>query len=308
MPTLADIYDRALGNEPIIGDLASVTWHLNMMSHGSMFTGGDRDIAVLRTAIADNEGVEGKEWNLQGKNAPWYTFPKYANDTPPLSTYVDELDAADGARDGKWHADDIQQLELGWATPARIPYQDAMYAEVIKREHFGRDGVTDMLFINSKIIDHISHLYSVNSIEMQDTLRWQDAGLRDLIHVLNEDVGRGRWVLLLTADHGAQFDPQVSGAFQVSPAALTSDLQTAFGKDAIQLVRTSQIYLRARALAQEGSSTEAVASFLLGYTKGQAVSDPSTLAAGEAQEKFFAATFPASVFDEPLSCLPEMTA
>lgn len=310
MPTLADIYDRALGNEPIIGDLASVTWHLNMMSHGSLFTGGDRDIAVLRTPLAgaDNEGVEGTKWNLQGKNAPWYTFPKYANDTPPLSAYVDELDAADGARDGKWHEDDIQQLEAGWATPARIPYQEAMYAQVIKREGFGKDDVTDMLFINSKIIDHISHLYSVNSIEMQDTLRWQDESLRPFIHLLNEDVGRGRWVLLLTADHGAQFDPQVSGAFQVTPAAMTTDLQAAFGKDAIQGVRTSQIFLNARALEQAGSSVEDVASFVLSYTKAQAVSDPTSLPAGEAQDEVFAAAFPASVFDEPLPCLPEMEA
>jgi hypothetical protein len=308
MPTLADIYDRALDNEPIVGALASVTWHLNMMSHGSLFNGGDRDIAVLRTPLegADNEGVEGTVWNLQGKNAPWYQFPKYANDTPPLSAYLDELDAADGARDGNWHDDDIQQLEAGWATPARIPYQEAMYAQVVRREHFGDDDVTDLLYINSKIIDHISHLYSVNSIEMQDTLRWQDESLRPFIKMLNDEVGRGRWVLLITADHGAQFDPGVSGAFQVTPAAMTTDLQTAFGTQAIQAVRTSQIFLNANELEQEGSSIEDVASFVLDYTKAQAASDASSLTAGEAQEKVFAAAFPASVFDEPLSCLPEM--
>ena len=310
MPTLADIYDRAMGNEPVVGALGSVTWHLNMMSHGSLFTGGDRDIAVLRTPLesADNEGVEGTKWNLQGKNAPWYTLPRYVNDTPPLSSYLDKLDAADGARDGNWHADDIQQAEGGWATPARIPYQDAMYAQVIKREGFGKDEVTDMLFINSKIIDHISHLYSVNSIEMQDTLRWQDDALREFIHVLNEAVGRGRWVMLLTADHGAQFDPKVSGAFQITPAGLTTDLRTAFGDDAVQAVRASQIFLNARVLEQQGSSVDTVASFILDYTKAQVVSDPSSLPAGEAQERVFAAAFPASVFAEPLSCLPEMAA
>jgi hypothetical protein len=309
VPTLADIYDRALDNKPIIGDLASVTWHLNMMSHGSLFTGGDRDIAVLRTppGQVDNEGVEGDRWNLPGSYAPWYTFPAYTNDTPPLSSYLDELDAADGARDGKWHQDDIQQLEGGWATPARIPYQEAMYAQVLKHEAFGMDGVTDMLFINSKIIDHISHLYSVNSIEMRDTLQWQDASLRPFIHLLNDVVGRGRWVMVLTADHGAQFSPTVSGAFQVSPQVLTTDLQDAFDKDGIQLVRVSQIFLRPDVLERDGFSVEDVAAFILNYTKGQAVSDPSTLAPGEAQEKVFAAAFPASVFDEPLPCLPEMS-
>jgi hypothetical protein len=307
-PTFADLYDRAMGNRPIVGDLASVTWHLNMMGHGSMFNGGDRDIAVLRTPIdtGGNEGTEGTEWNLQGKNAPWYRFPKYVNDLPPLSHYSRQLDAADGAIDQKWRQDSISQLENGWATPARVPYQDRMYTEVIRREGFGKDATPDLLFINSKIIDHISHLYSVNSIEMQDTLRWQDAGLKDLIHTLNANVGRGRWVLLVTADHGAQFDPKVSGAFQVTPAAMTADLQAAFGSDSIQGVRTSQIFLRANELQQSGHTVEDVAAFILRYTKAQAVSDPSTLPAGTGSDRIFAAAFPASVFAHPLPCLPEM--
>ena len=308
-PTFADLYDRAMGNEPIVGDLASVTWHLNMMSHGLLFNGGDKDIAVLRTPAATgdgNEGTEGTVWNLQGKNQPWYRFPAYVNDLPPLSHYTRQLDAADGAIDGNWRQDDIDQLESGWATPARVPYQDRMYTEVIRREGFGRGGAPDLLFINSKIIDHISHLYSVNSIEMQDTLKWQDAGLKDLIHTLNAQVGHGNWVLLVTADHGAQFNPQVSGAFQITPTAMTTDLQAAFGSDSVQGVRTSEIFMYPDALRQGDHTIDDVATFVLNYTKGQATSDPSTLAPGEASQEVFAAAFPTTVFDRQLPCLPEM--
>ena len=75
-PTLADLYDRAMGNEPLVGALASVTWHLNMASHGSLWGGGDRDIAVLRVPTqADNEGAEGTTWNLQGTYQPFYELP-----------------------------------------------------------------------------------------------------------------------------------------------------------------------------------------------------------------------------------------
>jgi Type I phosphodiesterase / nucleotide pyrophosphatase len=312
-PTLADIYDRAMGNEPIVGDLASVNWHLNMMGHGSLFSGGDRDIAVLRApeVTASNEGTEGTSWHLPGADQPWYTFPSYVNNLPPLSSYIRKLDQADGKIDDKWRQDDIQQLEGGWATPARVPYQDAMVDEVIKREHFGKDDVPDLLFENNKVIDHISHLFSVNSVEMQDTLHWQDAGLRDLIGTLNKNVGRGRWVLLLTADHGAQYNPKVSHAFQVTPSALQSDLETKFGNGdtahpAIQGVRTSQIFLNVRQLQQNGYSVQDVASFVLNYTKGQATADPSTLPAGTSGDHVFAAAFPTSVFAKPLPCLPEM--
>ncbi len=310
-PTLADIYDRAMGNEPIIGGIASVTWHLNMMSHGALFNGGDRDIAILRTpSLADNEGSEGTEWNLTGKNAPWYTFPKYVNDLPPLSHFTPALDAADGAIDGKWGQDDISQLEEGWATPARVPYQDRVYEAVVEREGFGKDDVPDMLFINSKIIDHISHLYSLNSVEMQDTLRWQDASLKDMIRMLNSAAGKGNWVLLITADHGAQFDPAVSGAFQVTPSALESDLEAAFDEDSdadpvVQAVRTSEIFLFTDELEQNGFTARDVADFIRNYTRGQASPNPSSMPASEQGQKVFASAFVSAIFSEPLSCLPE---
>ena len=129
-PTLADLYDRAMGNAPLVAALVSVTWHLNMASHGSLWGGGDRDIAVLRLPTeADNEGAEGTTWNLQGTYQPFYEFPPYVNDLPALSTYTGALDRQDGAFDGKWRDNSIEQFEGGWATPARIPYQTRMVGD-----------------------------------------------------------------------------------------------------------------------------------------------------------------------------------
>jgi len=308
--TLADVYDRAMGNRPAVGDLASVTWHLNMMSHGAMWNGGDRDIAVLRLADSANEGTEGDAWNIKGKNAPWYRFPEYVNDLPSISTYTDALDRADGADDGKWRQNSIAQLANGWDTPARVPFQDRLYAEVIKREGFGADDVPDLLYINSKIIDHVGHIWSVNSPEMKDALSWQDAGLKEFVGTLDREVGRGNWVMALTADHGHQFDPAVSGAFQIAPSAVLQDLQDRFDDDgdstsAIIGVRTSQTFLNMAELRQSGHTVEEVADFLLHYTEGQASADPSSLPTGTADDEVFSAVFPTSVFDQPLPCLKE---
>jgi hypothetical protein len=308
--TLADVYDRAMGNEPIVGDLASVTWHLNMMSHGAMWNGGDRDLAVLRISEDTNEGAEGTAWNIKGKNEPYYRFPEYVNQLPGVETYTDALDREDGAADNRWRSNSIEQLANGWDTPARVPFQDRLYAEVIRREGFGADDVPDLLYINSKIIDHVGHLWSVNSPEMSDTLRWQDAGLKEFIATLNHEVGRGEWVLVLTADHGHQFDPAVSGAFQVTPSALLADLQDRFDDDGdstsvIIGARTSQTFLNEAELRQSGHTVEEIADFMLHYTKAQASSDPASLTAAERDEEVFAAVFPASVFDHPLPCLDE---
>ena len=308
--TLADVYDRAMGNAPIVGDLASVTWHLNMMGHGAMWNGGDRDIAVLRISEDTNEGAEGTAWNIKGKNEPYYRFPDYVNQLPDISTYTDALDRADGAADGKWRSNSIEQLASGWDTPARVPFQDRLYAEVIKREGFGADDMPDLLYINSKIIDHVGHLWSVNSPEMQDALHWQDAGLKEFIGTLNKEVGHGNWVMVVTADHGHQFDPAVSGAFQITPSALLTDLEARFDTDGdstsvIVGVRTSQTFLNMTELRQNGLTVEEVADFMLHYTKEQASSDPSSLSLAERGDDVFAAVFPASVFDHPLPCLQE---
>ncbi len=310
-PTLADIYDRAMGNRPIVGDLASVTWHLNMMGHGSMWGGGDRDIAVLRTPTGvgtGNEGTEGTEWNLQGKNAPFYTLPSYVNDLPPLSAYTPALDRADGKIDGMWGQDSIAQLEGGWATPARVPYQTRMVEEVIAREGFGKDDVPDLLFINYKIIDHISHIFSTNSPEMRDTLEWQDAGLKELVDFLNRQVGTDRWAMVVTADHGAQLDPRVSGAFQVTPPQLEGDLAQAFPSDTgtpvVKAVRTSMIYINEDSMRANGFTLAEISQFILDYTKAQGASNPDLVPEADRADKVFAAAFPASILPN-LKCLPE---
>ena len=309
-PTLGDLYDRAMGNEPLVGALASVTWHLNMASHGALWGGGDRDIAVLRVpAEADNEGAEGTTWNLQGKNLPFYEFPEYVNDLPPLSSYTEEIDRQDGALDGRWRDNSIEQYEDGWATPARIPYQGRMVEEVIAREGFGGDDVPDLLFVNFKAIDHVSHIWSVNSPEMQDTLRWQDRDLGRFVGFLDREVGRGEWVLVLTADHGAQFDPEVSGAFQVTPGQLEDDLNAAFPSTSdasvFLAVRTSQIYVNEDAMRASGYSFEQIAQFVLEYTKGQGHPDgPDAVALDERDDRVFSAALPIRLLDR-LECLPE---
>jgi hypothetical protein len=308
-PTLGDLYDRAMDNQPLVGALASVTWHLNMASHGALWGGGDRDVAVLRVPVrATNEGAEGTTWNLQGKNVPFYDFPKYVNDLPPLSAYTEEVDREDGALDGKWRDNSIEQYEMGWATPARIPYQGRMVEAVIAQEGFGADDVPDLLFVNFKAIDHVSHIWSVNSPEMADTLRSQDEDLGRFIGFLDETVGEGRWVLVLTADHGAQFDPEVSEAFQVTPGQLEQDLEAAFpsatGESVFQAVRTSQIYVNEPAMRASGYAFEDIARFILDYTKEQGAPDPSIVPADQLDDRVFAAAFPIEVLPR-LRCLPE---
>ncbi len=54
-PTLADVYDLAMDNKPVVGIVGTVDIHFGMLGHGSFFTGGDRDIALTRSVIGGDD-------------------------------------------------------------------------------------------------------------------------------------------------------------------------------------------------------------------------------------------------------------
>lgn len=116
---------------------------------------------------------------------------------------------------------------------------------------------------------------------------------------------------MLTADHGAQFDPAVSGAFKVTLRELERDLRRAFpsstGRPVFQAVRTSQVFVDEEAMQASGYTFEQIAGFLLDYTKEQGASDPSTVRPGERRDRVFSAAFPIDLLPD-LPCLSEVGA
>ncbi len=306
VPTLADVYDRANGNEPKVGEVATLTIHLGMLGHGAATPGGDRDTAMLHEADeATTLGQEGTTWNLQPSVAADYRIPSWANEVPGFASDVDALDRADGQRDGRWGDDDISQLLEGWDTPARIPYETRTIEELIDRQGFGADPLPDLLFVNYKVTDYVAHTWGIGSPEMRDSLVAQDAALRELVGSLDAQVGAGRWAMVLTADHGAAPSPSETGGTVISSAKLTAAIESAFDTDGddtsvVDLVQATEIYLNTDELAANGHDVNEVASFVAGLTAGQ-IAAPGQ--AGPAEERVFRAAYPSSVFDH-LPCLP----
>jgi Type I phosphodiesterase / nucleotide pyrophosphatase len=312
-PTLADLYDVALDNEPKIGAIATLAAHIMMMSHGSQWGGGDADLAVTREKeFAETAGAESVSWNLTADMAPFYDLPEYVNDLPPLSEYADDVDAADGSLDGMWRQNDISQLSNGFDTPARTPFQQTLVEAVIEREGFGADDVPDLLYLNYKAIDTIGHLFSADGIEMSDAVQTQDAALERLVAFLNETVGEGRWVMLLTADHGTQRDPETSGAFMIDINKLRSGLAAVFDDDGddvtlVQEVRPTEVWLDLEELADNGFTLEQVSRWFLSLTQADTYKNRHVPAPGHEGDTVFAAALPSSILST-LPCLPEARA
>jgi hypothetical protein len=310
-PSLADLYDLAMDNEPKVGAIATLAAHIMMMGHGSLWGGGDKDVAVTREKESGpTAGAESVSWNLTSAMQPFYRLPEYVNELPPVTAYADQVDRADGALDGRWREHDIAQYANGFDTPARTPFQQRLVEEVIVREGFGVDEVPDLLFVNYKAIDTIGHLFSADGVEMSDAVRTQDDALAQLVTFLDATVGRDRWVLAVTADHGTQNDPAVSGAFEIDIAKLEHGLRGTFDQDGddvtlVEKVRPTEIWLDRDELHDNDLRVADVAGWLTQLTQaevlkpGRTPSDPAATV--------FAAALPSRILSQ-LPCLPEARA
>ena len=65
----------------------------------------------------------------------------------------------------------------------------------------GQAGTTDFLTINCASTDHAAHLYGPNSIELEDVYLRLDRDLTSFFSYLDAKVGKGNYLVFLTADH-----------------------------------------------------------------------------------------------------------
>jgi Type I phosphodiesterase / nucleotide pyrophosphatase len=309
VPTLADLYDRDNGNKPLVGEIATLSAHMGMIGHGSMWGGGDRDIAVTREHLfAATGGAEGNTWDLTPGEAPFFRMPAYVNAVPGLKEAVHQVDQSDGKLDGMWMHNSIEQLANGFDTPARTIYQAKVTDAILQREGFGSDATPDLFFINDKSVDTIGHAFSVNSREVEDAVQVEDQNLQKFVAYLNHLVGKGQWAMVVTADHGHQFDPSVSGAFEIYVNSVVKLLNARFsppgGPNVVQKMRPSGIWLDHDALEKAGYTIDDVATYVSHLTEAQTVRPNGTIQPGQANAPVFEAAFPSSILSS-LPCLPQ---
>jgi hypothetical protein len=273
-----------------------LNWHLGMMGMSTEFDGGKRQLAVLRER-GGGEGAEGIAWGLSDTQAEYYTFPEYVNDLPDIDTYWPVADKADGTEDGTWRGHDIESLKMGFDTPARIPYQTRALQEFMTREGFGHHDGTDLLFVNYKLIDEVGHLFTASSQEMGDCILAQDAALPGFVDFLDRQVGKGNWVLLVTADHGHSASKTVTGAYPIKVKAVDRFMEETFPAtdgDALVVERTRPgwSFVNLNEMDASGYHLEQIATDLRGLTKGQSAQNPDDIPAGERSDEVLLTSFP----------------
>ncbi len=253
LPTFADVVDRSLGNEPRVGMLGWIPWHLGMLGHGAALPGGDDD----ELALIKDERV--------GGNDRFYSTPPYLRKFTGPREEAAELDRADGRADGRWLGNEILKLH---DNPAWVSYQTRILLEMLERGGYGRDAVPDLFFTNYKMSDIAGHQYAMDGEETGRVLQAQDKALGRVLEYLDRSVGD--YVVVVTADHGHTPSPDATGAWPLLQSSLRQDVDRHFGAPAggslVEQTTAAGLFVDRRVARRLKVTPEDVARFLNGYT------------------------------------------
>ena len=113
-----------------------------------------------------------------------------------------------------------------YASLLASPFADALTLDfaraAVAGEHLGADDVPDLLSISLSGHDYVNHAWSAESRLSQDHLLQLDRLLQSFFRDLDLSVGRGRYVAVLTADHGFMPNPEALQARGVPAGRLAA--------------------------------------------------------------------------------------
>ena len=295
LQTLADIFDAANGNLPKVGMMAYRFFHLGMMGHGAYLPKGDKDIAVIAYS----------EPGALRTNEDFYRLPGYLQRVGGLRRDIEITDASDGQRDGRWQGKRLSLLRIQRHSPAWVRYQTRLLETLIREEGFGRDEMTDLLYVNFKQIDAVGHWWNMLSPATENVLRATDDALGRLEAFLDGTVGRGRWVIVLTADHGQVPGPTEMKIWPIDMKEMAADVAAGFGLAREELVRMTEptgFFLNESTMAAASITPEQIAESILDYQVRDNADELPRAFNGQADRYLFAAAIPAAELPAVLDC------
>jgi predicted AlkP superfamily pyrophosphatase or phosphodiesterase len=267
VPTVAERWDAQTGGDALVGMVAYEPWHLGMIGRGAELAGGDKDHAAWLD-------VKTNEWIT---NPDHYSLPSSLVESGGLAEDIEELDAEDGERDGAWGEQEILDDPTRFEeTPAFIRYHTRSMLQMLDEEGYGDDETTDLLYTNYKQIDRVGHYFNMASEEVHQSLIETDVQLGVIVDHLDRRIGRGRYVIALTADHGQQPDAGPIDGYAIDPKEVKADIAERFGP-IVEAVWPTEVFLLEDEMAKRDLRVEDVAEYLSGYRLRDNVRGPASL-------------------------------
>jgi predicted AlkP superfamily pyrophosphatase or phosphodiesterase len=144
------------------------------------------------------ENLIKNDWN------PLYPVASYKQSDPDDESYEGRY-PGETASVFPHHIKDVYAKNKGFfrATPFGNTITLDFATAAIEAYQLGRGAATDFLTINCASTDYVGHMFGPNSIEVEDTYLRLDQDLSKFLAMLDAKIGKGQYLVFLTADHGA---------------------------------------------------------------------------------------------------------
>lgn len=143
-----------------------------------------------------------------------------------------------------------------------------MAEAALDNEQLGQDSVTDLLAISVSSTDAIGHTYGTRGQMNHDVYMELDQQLARFMNKLDEKVGKGQWLLFLSADHGASHNHNLLKQHRMAAGGLDfgknfKPVETALEKElgfapVIKKENSGWVYINRVGAAQAGKSMDKV--------------------------------------------------
>lgn len=148
----------------------------------------------------------GKTWGLS-LPASAYLYEEKATGAGPPAGWGPAFPHPLRGKDGSGNAD--KEFYVQWASsPFADTYLTQFAETAVDSLGLGQEGGTDFLAIGYSSVDYVGHEFGPRSWEIQDILLRLDKDLEELFAHLDKKVGRGNYVVVLSADHGVAPVPE----------------------------------------------------------------------------------------------------
>jgi hypothetical protein len=247
--TLADVWNiETEGRAIIIGQGGAIRATAGLVGHGACVLNGR---PVLAASYSTHD-------------AGWETNPACYQ----MSEALKPLNARSywEAANGTWMGHDISDATKFRHSAVFQRFEGDALASVLEREPVGTDDITDLVLVNLKGSDYVGHAYGPASAEMKEELTELDRQIARALAIIARKAGAGRFVAVLTADHGMPGEPRPGGRHYMDDiSALIDKRFSPSGGTVVQYYNdaaNNQIHLDTAKLATLGFSLKDVASFL----------------------------------------------
>jgi predicted AlkP superfamily pyrophosphatase or phosphodiesterase len=165
------------------------------------------------------------------------------------------------------------------STPHGNTITRLMAQACIDGEQLGQKGETDFLAVSFSSTDYIGHQYAPNSIEIEDTYLRFDKELELFLNYLDQKVGKGNYIVFLTADHGGAHNAKFLQDNKIPAKSVTIGkikkelnlfLQKKYGDSAlVSSLMNYQVYMNEKAIQSHNLDREKVRAEIINWFRIQ---------------------------------------